>query len=549
MKHVNFILASVVIAALVISSHCASAAGSSVGIIPAPAQCEMGVGSFKVDAKARIICRDGAEAEAARVLQAGLKERAGFKLKLASADNKSVGSIRLELAPGASHSGEGYELDVSTNGVFLRANSDAGLFFGVQSLLQMADAHGTGNGKAVSLPAVSIVDMPRFEWRGLMLDESRHFFGKKTVKELLDVMAYLKLNRFHWHLTDEPGWRIEIKKYPKLTRVGGNGNWSDAAAPAAFYTQSDIREIVEYARQRHIMVVPEIDMPGHATAATRAYPEFSGGGDGKWEGFTFNPAKEETYRFLEDVLHEMVALFPGPYVHLGGDEVHYGNQSWSTDPEILAFGREHGMTNAVQLEQYFIRRMAGVINKLGKITMGWDEIADAGVAPAGSAMMWWRHDKPHLLTQLLEGGHRVVLCPRVPCYFDFVQDGSHEHGRRWKGAFNTLTGVYRFPEPVTDGLIPTGKESSVLGLEACVWTERIQNRERMAFMTYPRLAALAEAGWTPAKQKDETGFMERVRVFLRELDRRKIPYFNPFDPTATPEPPGPVKKAGGTANG
>jgi hexosaminidase len=362
-------------------------------------------------------------------------------------------------------------------------------------------------------------------------------------------MAGLKLNRFHWHLTDEPGWRIEIKKYPNLTRVGARGNYSDAAAPAEFYTQADIREIVDYARQRHIEVIPEIDMPGHATAATRAYPEISGGGTGKWQGFTFNPAKPETYAFLGDILKEVAQLFPAPYIHLGGDEVHYGNQSWSTDPRILKFAHDQGMTNATQLEQYFVRRMAGVVHGLGKTTLGWDEIVGAGIQPSQCVVMWWRHDQPGLLTEALEKNYRVVLCPRLPCYFDFVQDASHQYGRRWQGNIVTLASVYAFPDSVVSGLIPAGKSAGVLGLEACLWTERIQNRERLDFMTYPRLAALAEAAWTPAAVKNETEFLVRLHSFLRELDRRQIPYCDPFAPAQTPEPPGPVKKTGGTANG
>jgi hexosaminidase len=362
-------------------------------------------------------------------------------------------------------------------------------------------------------------------------------------------MAYLKMNRFHWHLTDEPGWRLEIKKYPELTKTGARGNWSNPDAPAAFYTQADIREIVEYARLRHIMVIPEIDTPGHATAATRAYPELSGGGKGQWVGFTFNPAKEETYAFLGNVLKEAANLFPGPYIHIGGDEVHYGNQSWSTDPEIVNFTRNHGMTNDVELERYFIRRMAGVVNGLDKTPLGWDEITGAGVNPSNTVVMWWHHEKPEVLTRSLEDGYRVVLCPRLPCYFDFVQDKSHKSGRRWQGKFNTVTDVYAFPESTINGLVPQGKEANVLGMEACLWTEQIQNSERLGFMTYPRLAALAEGAWTQIAEKDEAGFLERLHLFLRELDRRHIPYFNPFDPQQTPEPVGPQKKTSGTANG
>lgn len=549
------ILALIGCAATLLSASAEREPVTGAGIIPMPAKCEIGARGFALDAKTKIYFWNDADAKTtAQFLRSGLKERTGLKLDIAALrkQDRTADAIVLELAATETTnavSAEAYSLAVSQSGVTIRASSAAGLFYGAQSLLQMGSAHMAERGRPIHLPTVTIADAPRFEWRGLMLDESRHFFGKQTVKELLDVMASLKLNRFHWHLTDEPGWRIEIKKYPKLTRVGAKGNWTDANAPAQFYTQADIREIVAYAAARHIMVIPEIDMPGHASAASRAYPEISGGGTGQWAGFTFNPAREKTYRFLEDVLREVVALFPGPYLHLGGDEVHYGNQSWSTDPEILKFTKEQGLKNAVELEQYFVRRMAGVNNKLGKTTMGWDEIAGAGVPPTQSAVMWWRHDKTKLLTQLLEQDYRVVLCPRLPCYFDFVQDESHQHGRRWKDAFVTLTNTYEFPEPMTEGLIPAGKEANVMGIQACVWTERIQNRQRMAFMTYPRLAALAEAAWTPAAAKDEPGFMERVRGFTRDLDRRKIPHFNPFKPSRTPEPPGPVKKAEGTANG
>lgn len=521
----------------------------TAGVIPAPTRCQVLSSGFDLDGSAEIFCTSGAEAEAAEFLKSELKSRTGLELRLSRPGKAATNGIHLELTGPGVYPAEGYSLEMSPNAAWIRASSAAGLFYGVQTLLQAADARSAAPGKPVLLPSLSVRDEPRFGWRGLMLDESRHFFGKQTVKELLDVMAWLKLNRFHWHLTDEPGWRIEITKYPRLTSVGGRGSWSDSKAPVAFYTQADIREIVEYAARRHIMIVPEIDMPGHATAACRAYPEYSGGGTGQWAGFTFNPAKEETYRFLEDVLREVARLFPGNYIHLGGDEVHFGNQSWSTDPEIVEFTRKQGLKNAAELEQYFVRRMASAIQRLGKTTMGWDEIAGAGVPASDSAVMWWRHDKPQLLKQLLEKDYRVVLCPRLPCYFDFVQDKSHQHGRRWNGRFNTLSNVYQFPEPVTDGLVPAGKENNVLGVQACVWTERISNRERLGFMTFPRLAALAEAGWTPAAAKDEKGFERRLRVFLRELDRRGIPYFNPFDPARTPEPPAPEKKPTGTANG
>lgn len=512
------------------------------GIIPAPAKIEFLAGGFLLDGRQGIICRNNEENAAAKRLQAELKSRKGWELQLLRSGEKSPGVILLELDPHQKIPAEGYTLEVASNGVSLHAASAAGLFYAVQSLLQMVDAQDGTNGAAVFLPAVSISDAPRYEWRGLLLDESDHFFGKQTVEELLDVMAYLKMNRFHWHLTDDYGWRIEIKRYPKLTQIGASRDFTDPHMPPVFYTQADIREIVEYAQERHIVIVPEVDMPGHATAATLAYPEVSGGGVGKYANFTFNPAKLETYRFLKNVLKELCDLFPGPYLHLGGDEVWFGNQPWSTDPQIVKFTHDQGLTNAVDLELYFIRRMTGVIHDLGRTPMGWDEITRAGVPPSQAVVFWWRQDKTNVLQQALADNYQVVLCPRLPCYLNYVQDSSHKIGRRWKAKFNGIEEVYQFPEPVMNEFIPADKEHNVLGIEACLWTEFIPSRARLDFMTFPRLAAVAEDAWTPASRKNQDEFMERTHGFLRELDRRKIPYFNLFAPAATPEPYGSEKQ-------
>ena len=444
----------------------------------------------------------------------------------------------IKLTPAAGFGDEGYALEIGPQGAVVRSSQPAGAYYGRQTALQLLSSN--------RLPCLRIEDAPRFAWRGFMLDESRHFFGKAVVKQLLDAMARLKLNRFHWHLTDEPGWRIEIKRYPRLTEVGAVGNWSNPKAPRAFYTQADIREIVAYAAERQIVVVPEIDMPGHATAATRAYPEFSGGGTNQWKGFTFNPASEATYRFLEDVLTEVAALFPGPYLHVGGDEVSYGNQSWKTDPAMQQFIRENDLKDALGLERYFVRRVAGIVHKLGKTTVGWDEIVDAGVPPQQSVGMWWRHDKPQVLSRALAGGYPVVLCPRRPCYFDFVQDDAHKHGRRWNG-FNNLESVYAFPASVENEI--SARPAQVLGMEACLWTERVADVRRLGFMTFPRLAAIAEDAWTPTAAKSWDGFQSRVPAFLRWLDGRGVSYFDPFAPTKTPEPAGPEKKGDPLADG
>ena len=278
----------------------------------------------------------------------------------------TAGHIRTTILPASGDPDESYRLEVTQDSILIDAASAKGVFYARQALEQLA-RHGKGK-----IRCCRIYSSPRYAWRGFMLDESRHFFGKEKVKQYLDLMALLHLNVFHWHLTDEPGWRIEIKKYPKLTEIGAVGNWHDAQAAPQFYTQDDIREIVAYAAERQIMVVPEFDMPGHATAVCRAYPEVSGGGEGRWKHFTFHPCKEETYRFISDVLDEIVALFPAPYIHIGGDEVHYGNQNWFTDPEIQNFIKEKGLINETGLEHYFIRRAADLVAAKGKKMIGWD---------------------------------------------------------------------------------------------------------------------------------------------------------------------------------
>ncbi len=512
------------------------------GVIPAPGKIVFQAGQFYLDDQVRIICLNSKANAAASCLQAGLKSRKSWQLALLSSRKESGRMISLEVDAHQKIPLEGYSLVVAANGVTLRAASTAGLFYGVQSLLQMVDAQSGTNRGAISLPGVTITDAPRYEWRGLLLDESDHFFGKENVEELLDMMAYLKMNRFHWHLTDDYGWRIEIKRYPKLTQSGASRDFTEPHSPPLFYSQADIREIVKYAQARHIVIIPEIDMPGHATAATQAYLEISGGGVGKYANYTFNPAKPETYQFLRNVLSEVCDMFPGPYLHLGGDEVWFGNQPWSTDPQIVKFTRDQGLANAVDLEHYFTRRMTGVIRDLGKTPMGWDEITQAGVSPSEAIIFWWRQDKTNVLQQALAENYQIVLCPRLPTYLNYVQDASHKIGRRWKTKFNGMDEVYNFPEPVMNDFISADKERNILGIEACLWTEFIPSRARLDFMTFPRLAAVAEDAWTPAVRKNQNEFMARLPAFLRELDRRKIPYYDIFSPTNTPEPYGSEKQ-------
>ena len=507
-------------------------------IIPAPTKVERAVGNFILDGHQKIFYRSDNEKTAGSILQSELKAQKRLAFQLVPAGNATADGVFVELDAREIFPNEGYSLTISSNRVVLRAASDTGLFYAIQSLLQMVSAQSGAKQGVISLPAMSITDAPRFEWRGFLLDESDHFYGKQTVEEVLDLMASLKLNRFHWHLTDDYGWRVEIKRYPKLTQIGASRNFEHTNTVPQFYSQDEVHEIVEYARKRHIVIVPEIDMPGHATAATMAYPEFGEGGMGHWAGYTFHPAKPETYEFLKNILREICDLFPGQYIHLGGDEVWFGNRQWTNDPTIVKFTRDLGYTNSVQLEGNFNRRMAAIVHDLGRTPLGWDELVAADADPKYTGVFWWRQDKTNILTEAAARDYRVVLCPRLPTYLNYVQDDFQKVGRRWKKIFNSIDLVYDFPDKVIANNVPAGKEKNIIGVEGCLWTEFVPDCTRANYMIFPRLAAIAEDAWTPTVRKSEAEFMGRLPAFLRELDRRQISHYDPFNPLPALEPPG-----------
>lgn len=446
--------------------------------------------------------------------------------------SKNALKIQFVIDRSANFKAEEYVLEVLPSGVKVIASGENGLFNGMQSLVQLIIFAPKENGK-FTIKSCTIHDQPRYGWRGLMLDESRHFFGKEKVKQLLDYMALHKLNKFHWHLTDQPGWRIEIKKYPKLTTIGGLGNYSDPNAEARYYTQIEIAEVVAYAAERFIEVIPEIDMPGHASAANRAYPEFSGGGSEAHPEFTFNPGKEGTYQYLTDILREVAALFPSKYIHIGGDEVHFGNEKWKTDAGVQKLMADNNLKDLVDVEHYFIRRMEDSIQHIGKKLVGWDEISGSGIDKNNSLLMWWRHDKKQLLPEALAKGYEVVMCPRIPLYFDFVQHESHQYGRRWSKDFCPIDLVYQFPGAELDPTHP-----KIKGIQANVWTERMQNNERLEFMIFPRISALAEAAWTQDKQKNYDAFTKRLQNMFPLFEQDGIYYFNPLKPDSKAESKG-----------
>ncbi len=427
-----------------------------------------------------------------------------------------------------------YELVTFEKQVSITASDSAGLFNGLITLLQLYKSAALADNKLV-LPRVAIHDQPRFAWRGFMLDESRHFFGEQIVKELLDWMAFYKLNRFHWHLSDSQGWRIEIKKYPLLTSVGGKGNFTDSLADATYYTQDEIRKIVDYAKDRFITIIPEIDMPGHATAATRAYPTLSGGDAPGYPGFTFDPANDETYTYLTDILKEIRALFPSGIIHLGGDEVAFGIAAWKNNPGVSKLMAANQMTDLNQAEYYFLRRMGDSVLKFSNYLMCWDEAVPAGLLVNRTYISWWRQNHPESLNEAISKGYKVVLCPRLPLYFDFVQDSTHRSGRKWdKKYFNSYLDVYHFPEnSIAAGF---SGETNILGLQGNLWTETVISKKRLQYLIFPRMASLAEAGWTATSVKNDSHFNSRLKAHLLLYDKNNIYYYNPFQPDQHPEP-------------
>jgi hexosaminidase len=500
----------------------------TVNIIPLPNSFVKTEGQFQLNGNTIIGMNNDSLLPQAYYLQAELQKANGLAIPVEQNEVKALIDLQLvksDQLPGA------YTLKVESNKITIVSSGNEGIFYGIVSLLQMIRNLPPGN--AVNLNTCEIKDAPRYQWRGFMLDESRHFFGKEKVKQLLNWMAFYKLNKFHWHLTDVDGWRIEIKKYPKLTSVGGIGNHTDSLADAKYYTQEDIKELVAYAKERFITIIPEIDMPGHATAANKAYPEYSGGSINKYPNFTFDPSNEKTYQFLGDIIKETNALFPAQMIHLGGDEVALGIQAWAGRPAITEMMEKNKFTSLSDLERYFFRRMTDTVISLNDKILCWDEATGTDLPADKTIIFWWRQNLPFQLKLALQKKYQVVLCPRLPLYFDFVQNKDQLSGRKWNGSFNTVSEVYNFP----DKELPADEFQSnqILGIQANLWTETVGSEKRLDFMVFPRMAALSEAAWTDSVSKDENSFNLRLRSDLRLYDKDGIYYYNPFDPPMHPE--------------
>lgn len=510
---------------------CFKAPAQQLSLVPMPNDVKIGANDFFPLSQGTVIVAD--DQKLSWYLQKELLEHTRLSLTKVDKSTKSGIYLILNTKNKSKAIDEAYHLTVSRNKVTIEANTSEGLFYGVTTFLQLVRTAQQKN-NAVLIQTLTIADKPAYAWRGLMLDESRSFFGKEKVKSILDWMAFYKLNRFHWHLTDESGWRLEIKKYPLLTLIGGLGNQLDPNAPAKYYTQSDIQEIVSYAAERFITVIPEIDMPGHATAANRAYPQYSGGGTAAHPEFTFNPGIEGTYTYLSDILKETNVLFPSGLIHLGGDEVSYGSEKWKTNADILKLREREKLTNEVAVERYFMKRMADSVYQLNAKVLAWDEMVDADLPKDKTIIFWWRHDKPVQLQNALSKGYQTVLCPRLPLYFDFVQDSTHRYGRKWSKLYNPLEAVYNF-----DAKSFTNQEKQktlILGIQANIWTETVPTIQRLDYLMYPRIAALAEAAWGNSSDKNFDEFMKRMKSHLNLYQEANLYYYSPLAPLFHPEP-------------
>ncbi len=517
-------------------------AQQKVNIIPQPVSLQVKEGAFILDANTTIQYNSTNKElkAAADFFTAYIKEICGYSLPVNTGNKKTV---QLQLATITSIGDEGYQLNVTPSAISIKANTKAGIVYAMQTIFQLLPAVRTN--AIVQIPSMEVTDYPRFKWRGMMLDVSRHFFSPEMIKEYINLMASYKMNVFHWHLVDGAGWRLEIKKYPKLTqqaawRVDDTDkpwNWAEVqfnadknkATYGGYYTQQQVKEIVAYAQQRNITIVPEIEMPGHSEVAMAAYPElscipvnpdftFANTGNfyiSKTSG-NYCAGNDNAFVFLQNVLTEVMEIFPSKYIHVGGDEV--DKTSWKKCDRCQARLKREGLKNEEELQSYFIKRIEKFIISKNKKMIGWDEILEGGLAPEATVMSW-RGEGGGI--EAAKMNHDVVMTPGSPCYFDHYQAGP-EGEPLAIGGFNTVKKVYEY-EPVPAEL-NAAQAKHVMGAQGNVWTEYISSVEHLEYMVLPRMPALAEVLWTPAKNKNWEQFNQRLEVLFKGYDQKGLHY-------------------------
>jgi hexosaminidase len=526
---------------------------AQINLVPQPVEVQLGKANntFNIVQNTSIYTNDALTNKSVKFLSTYLQNYYQLNLPLVTTgNNKNSINLLIDKKPNANQ----YSINVDEKSINITATSDTALFYGIQTLIQLLPLEK----QALNIPAVTITDYPRFAYRGMHLDVSRHFFDVAFVKRYIDYLAYHKMNYFHWHLTDDHGWRIEIKKYPKLTEVGawrngsiiglwpGKGNEAikyevlpndvkitpagaviktDGIRHGGFYTQEEIKDVIKYAAERYITIIPEIEMPAHSMAALAAYPEFGTEPSKKYQvaetwgmmnkyNNVFQPT-DKTFKFLEDVLTEVMDLFPSPYVHIGGDEA--SKIWWRKSPETQALMKQYGVKDEVALQSYFIQRIEKFVNSKGKTIIGWDEILDGGLAP-NAVVMSWRGEKGGIAAA--KASHKVIMTPEEKLYLNhkqFMKDDSLAANK-----YLPLKTVYEYdPVPAE---ISAEQTKYISGAQGNLWSEYITNPAKVDYMLFPRLDALSEILWSPKEKRNYPDFIERMKTQFKRYDLMGIGY-------------------------
>ncbi len=508
---------------------------SDYHIIPKPQELVISNGRFLVKPSTKISIDEGLMNESDYLVSI-LNAATGYQITTSDS-----GTIKLKLDASIENE-EGYKLTVTSSKIILAAKTSKGIFYGIQSLRQLMPVSielKDGSVSELTIPSVEIIDNPRFGYRGMHLDVARHFFGVEDIKKYIDLIAMHKMNTFHWHLTEDQGWRIEIKKYPKLTEIGsvrketliGHGGSSsnnrtfDGKEYGGFYTQEEVKEIVAYATTKHITIIPEIELPGHASAAIAAYPELGNTGAQievvtRWGVFyDIYAPKEETFQFLEDVLTEVIELFPSKFIHIGGDEA--PKTQWEEGAFAQEVIKREGLKDEHELQSYFIGRIEKFLNSKGRDIIGWDEILEGGLAP-NATVMSWRGEEGGI--EAAKQHHNVIMTPNTTVYFDYYQ--VDEEGRKNEelaiGGYLPVEKVYSY-EPIPEEL-SADEQKYILGAQGNLWTEYVKTYDRVEYMVLPRLTALSEVVWTQKELKDYNDFKIRLNVLSKRYDALEINY-------------------------
>jgi hexosaminidase len=507
-------------------------------ILPKPVKLDAKNGRFVLKANTSFLISDASLEKTVQAFAAQLNTASGYTIAVAqgSASEKNI-SFALDASIA---NAEGYSIEITPKQVVVKASQPAGIFYAIQTLRQLLPAEiekkTRSNNISLQLPCCNIEDAPRYTYRGMHLDVGRHTFSVDFVKKYIDLMAMHKQNRFHWHLTEDQGWRIEIKKYPKLTSVGGFRKETmlgthrdkvkkfDGKPYGGFFTQEEVREVVRYAQERFVTVIPEIELPGHSLAALSAYPELSCESGTTFEAATswgvFKPVfcpKEETFTFLENVLSEVFDLFPSEYVHIGGDEVL--KDQWKSSTFCQELMKKEGLKDEHELQSYFIQRIEKFINSKGKKLIGWDEILEGGLSP-NATVMSWRGEEGGIAAA--KQNHDVIMTPNGYCYLDHYQAKPTDKEPDAIGGYLPVEKVYSYNPDAAS--LNTEERKHILGVQGNVWTEYITTSDKVEYMAYPRSIALAEVAWSPQATRNYKDFVGRLQKHFSRLDAMGVNY-------------------------